>query len=157
MTSRADAAAEFEGVEDDGPAEGSAAGALLRGGEEQAQFLLGMQTFGLAGRLDAYAAQQPEGRLVDDPDERKAEAVKPSEGPNDPEGGGQGLLDGEPFGGLLAGGDVQEGDGRKADAKGNGVPQLGGGDLEPVHHRLQQGAEDGFADPAQAEAGERNA
>ena len=59
-----DAAPQIESVQHDVPAEMGSGGLLLRGHEQQAQFLLGMGAFGLKSGFDAELAEQPLRRTV---------------------------------------------------------------------------------------------
>lgn len=151
-----DAVAEVEGVEDDVAAEGSGAGVHLAGGEHEAEFVLGVGG-GFVSGLDAEETEEGEGAFVEEPDEGVGEGVEPLEGIGDPQGGGEGVADAEGFGGLFAGDDVEEGDDSKADGEGDGMLEARGGDGEPVIDGLEEGFEDGFADPAEGEAGEGDA
>src|SRR5438093_13692742 len=81
---------------------------LLRAGKEQTQFLFRMDKLNLADWLDASLAQQPLSGMVQQPIEGIGGDVKPFERLCYPQGNRQRLLNGGPFGGQLAGGDVQK-------------------------------------------------
>jgi len=111
----------------------------------------------VAGGFDADAAQQPEGGLVNGPDERVGDSAEPDHRTSDPQAGRKRSLNGQPFGRLLADGDVQEGNGREPDHKGNAMARMGRVDLEGIHERTQERGEDRLTDPAQSEAGDGDA
>src|SRR5207249_705487 len=106
---------QIERIEHDVAAEFGSSRSLLSSGEENAQFLFGMNYLRFAGRFDAHSAQEPQGGVVQQPDEWIGSLVKPLQGKADPKRGSQGMLNGQPFGRLFARHDVQEGQGGKTD------------------------------------------
>ena len=152
-----DAAAQVERVQHQIAAQRRAVRVLARVRHEQAQLLLGMRALALADRLDAQAAQQPEGGAVQRAVERIENQVEPAQRIRHPQRRRQRLLDRQRFGRKFSHDDVQKTDGRKPAHEGRGVPHLRRLHAQQVHHRVQQRGKHRLAHPAQAQAGQGDA
>ena len=150
------AMAQVQGVEQDLSRERGAAHLLLRGGKEQAQFLFGMGAFGFRNRGKANLMQKPLRGRVQDHDEWIREPVEPEQRVGNRERRGQGPLNGQPFGGLFARADVEESDHGKADGKRQDAAEFIGFNSQPAKDGVEEGCEHWFANPAQAQAGQRD-
>ena len=130
---------------------------LLRGGEEQAQFFLGMGHIRFAGRLDAQALQQPLRGKIQHPNEGIREPIKPNQRLCDPERRRERLANGQRFGRQFPDDHQQEGVSDETNRNGDGVPHPRGLDLQPREYRREQGLEDRFDQDSKAEARQCNA
>ena len=110
-----------------------------------------------AGGPQAGPAKETVGGAIQQPDEREQEIVEAEERGGDPEGDALGALDGEGFGGEFAEDDVEKGDDGKGDREGDRRDGGGIAETPAGEEGFDAMGDIGLADPAEAEAGERDA
>ena len=118
-----------------------------------------MQMFLLAGAIEAQQAQQEIAGAVQDPDERAKEMFDPQRGPRHQQRRALGPLQRDRLGHQFADDDVHAGDQHKGQNAGRGDVRGHARDLagQPGKQRLDQMRQRRLADPAQAQAGQRDA
>ena len=121
------------------------------------EFVGGENVVALGGRLESGPAQEHVGRAVEHVDKGEEGVVKSDERCGDPKRDGTGALDGKRLRGEFAEDDVQECDGGKGDAEGDGVAQTLAVHPPVLQQGFQPMGQEGFAQPAEAEAGQGDA